>query len=417
MTTLPPIASAPTTFIHTADWQLGKPFSRVADEESRARLRQERLDAVRRIGDLARERRASFVVVAGDLFDSNRPTNRTVSEACDAIASIGVPVHVIPGNHDHAGPGSIWEQDFFLAESRERAPNLKVHLAAQPIEESGCILLPCPLHRRQAASDPCGWIRDFDFASLDGRPRILIAHGSTVDFKGEQDEEDLAVQPNFIQLEHLPTSELDYVALGDWHGFAKAGNKAWYAGSHETDRFPKAGQTTGHVAVVRVGRGAAPEVEPARTGRTRWLVHEETFSGDAGPATLHDLLNQLTQEPGRQWVLLKLSLAGSLGLAAHAELDARLRSWQAALLDLRLDRNVAIEPSEAEIEALVARPDDPLIGHVARELVARRAASGDTSGGDTSGGNDGPIAATALAMLYQLASIHIASSGAAGGDA
>jgi hypothetical protein len=125
-------------------------------------------------------------------------------------------------------------------------------------------------------------------------------------------------------------------------------------------------------------------------------VHAETFSGDAGPATLHDVLNQLTQETGRQWVLLKLSLSGSLGLAAHADLEARLRSWQAALLDLRLDRNVAIEPSEAEIDALVACPDDPLIGHVARELVVRRKA----------GGEDGPIAAAAIALLHQLAGGH-----------
>jgi metallophosphoesterase superfamily enzyme len=165
------------TFIHTADWQLGKPFSRVADEEGRVRLRQERIDAVRRIGDVVRERNAAFVVVAGDLFDSNRCTNRTIADACAAIGSIGVPVHVIPGNHDHAGAGSIWEQEFFLAESRERAPNLRVHLEARPVEESGCVLLPCPLHRRQTASDPCGWIRDLDWNVFSDWPRILIAHG------------------------------------------------------------------------------------------------------------------------------------------------------------------------------------------------------------------------------------------------
>ena len=282
-----------TTFIHTADWQLGKPFSRVADEGSRVRLRQERIAAVRRIGDLARERQAAFVVVAGDVFDSNHATNRTISDACDAIASIGVPVHVIPGNHDHAGPGSVWEQDFFVAESRERAPNLRVHLAARPVAESGCILLPCPLHRRQAASDPCGWLRDLDWTAFGAAPRILVAHGSTRDFSGERDEEDLPGQPNFIHLEHLPLADLDYVALGDWHGLVQAGDKAWYSGSHETDRFPKTGQTTGHVAVVRVGRGVRPAVEAVPTGRTRWLVHEETFSGDKGPALLHDVLNRV----------------------------------------------------------------------------------------------------------------------------
>jgi DNA repair exonuclease SbcCD nuclease subunit len=381
-----------TTFIHTADWQLGKPFSRVADEGSRVRLRQERIAAVRRIGDLARERQAAFVVVAGDVFDSNHATNRTISDACDAIASIGVPVHVIPGNHDHAGPGSVWEQDFFVAESRERAPNLRVHLAARPVAESGCILLPCPLHRRQAASDPCGWLRDLDWTAFGAAPRILVAHGSTRDFSGERDEEDLPGQPNFIHLEHLPLADLDYVALGDWHGLVQAGDKAWYSGSHETDRFPKTGQTTGHVAVVRVGRGVRPAVEAVPTGRTRWLVHEETFSGDKGPALLHDFLNRVTQEPGRGQVLLKLKLSGSVSLAAHAELEAMLRSWDAGLLDLRLDRAVTIEPSQEELDALVASPEGPLIGHVAGELVALR----------DRGGDEAAVARTALGLLHEL---------------
>lgn len=379
------------TFIHTADWQLGKPFSRVSDETSRARLRQERIDAVCRIGDVVREKNAAFVVVAGDLFDSNRCTNRTIADACAAIGSIGVPVHVIPGNHDHAGPGSIWEQNFFIAESRERAPNLRVHLEAGPVEESGCVLLPCPLHRRQTASDPCDWVRHLDLSRFSDRPRVLVAHGSTLDFSGERDEEDLPGQPNFIQLENLPLAELDYVALGDWHGFVQAGDKAWYSGSHETDRFPKTDQRTGHVAVVRIGRGTSPVVEPASTGRMRWLVHEETFSSEAGPAMLHDFLNGLTQESGRQQVLLKLRLAGSLGLEAHSRLEAMLRSWDAGLLDLRLDRNVTIEPSDEEIDVLTASPDDPLIGHVARELVALR----------DRGGEDADIARTAMALLHE----------------
>lgn len=380
-----------TTFIHTADWQLGKPFSRVADEGSRARLRQERIDAVRRIGDVARNHRAAFVVVAGDVFDSNLVTNRTISDACDAIASIGVPVHVIPGNHDHAGPGSVWEKEFFRFESRARAPNLRVHLDARPVEETDCTLLPCPLQRRQAASDPCGWLNALDLAALGTGPRILIAHGSTQNFSGEQDEEDVQGQHNFIQLDTLPLADLDYVALGDWHGLVQVGGKAWYSGSHETDRFPKTGQTTGHVAVVHVGRGTAPVVEPVATGRTRWLLHEETFSGDAGPVLLHDFLNHMTADAGRRQVLLKLRLTGALSLAAHAELETVLRSWDAGLLDLRLDRDVTIEPSEAELELLVSSPGDPLIAHVAGELVARRG----------SGGEEAAVATTALALLHE----------------
>jgi len=380
------------TFIHTADWQLGKPFERVADPEKRTLLRQERLDAVRRIGAVAREKKASFVVVAGDIFDSNFPTPSVVSAACEAIASIGVPVYVIPGNHDHAGPESVWEQAFFRAESRERAPNLRVLLDFAAVDAGGCVLLPCPLHRRHVVGDPCAWLGAVDSSALGDLPRVVIAHGSTVDFSGESDDDDAPGQPNFIDLDRLPMSAVDYVALGDWHGFARAGDKTWYSGSHETDRFPKTDQVTGHVACVRVGRGLPPTVEGVPTGRTRWLVHEATFSSAEGPALLDAELRSATEAAGASQVLLSLTLRGSLGLEGHAALDALITHWTARLRDLRLDREVRVVPTSEEIDRLVSGEAGPVIAHVAGELV-RLLKAGDATG----------VAGAAVATLHRLA--------------
>jgi hypothetical protein len=379
--------------IHTADWQLGKPFSRVADDAKRMRLQEQRIAAIKRIGEVVRARNAAFVVVAGDVFDSNSPTNTTVSDACAAIDSIGVPVYVIPGNHDHAGPGSVWSQPFFLRVSRDRSPNLRVLLDTTPVEEEGYVLFPCPLSRRQTSEDPCAWIRSHDFTSLDDRPRIVLAHGSTLNFRQDGDEEDGGRQANFIELDRLPLSEIDYVALGDWHGMVQAGDKAWYSGSHETDRFPKEGQRTGHVAVVEVRRGGAPVVEPVQTGHTRWLEHTATFATDAGPAALKDALDQLVGDAERSLSLLKLSLGGSLGLVGHSELAATLEEWQAALLDLRRDGSVAVAPTADEIAALVHTTANPLIAHVARELQSQI----------TGGGEEAALAGTAIALLHEFA--------------
>ena len=94
-------------FIHTADWQLGKPFASIRDESKRNQVQQERLQAVQRLAAVVKDSGAAFVLVAGDLFDSSQATKSTVSAACAAIGSLGVPVWVIPGNHDHgaqAGP-------------------------------------------------------------------------------------------------------------------------------------------------------------------------------------------------------------------------------------------------------------------------------------------------------------------------
>ena len=80
------------TFVHTADWQLGKPYAGIEDSQKRALLQNERLAAIKRMGELARERGAGFVVVAGDLLDSPTATKATVAAACGAIGALAMPV-------------------------------------------------------------------------------------------------------------------------------------------------------------------------------------------------------------------------------------------------------------------------------------------------------------------------------------
>ena len=52
-------------FLHTSDWQLGMTrwFLREGDGEAQARYSADRLEAVRRLGRLAQERGAEFIVV------------------------------------------------------------------------------------------------------------------------------------------------------------------------------------------------------------------------------------------------------------------------------------------------------------------------------------------------------------------
>ena len=95
-------------FIHTADWQIGKPFAGIGDQYKRSLVQNARIDAIKRIAVVAQDQSARFVLVAGDLFDSPSADKTTVAEACSAIGGIGAPVYVIPGNHDHGGPGSLW---------------------------------------------------------------------------------------------------------------------------------------------------------------------------------------------------------------------------------------------------------------------------------------------------------------------
>ncbi|MFM7676086.1 MAG: exonuclease SbcCD subunit D [Synechococcus sp.] len=179
----------PLRFLHTADWQLGKPYARVADPDKRARLRQERLAAIGRLGAVAQQQGAAFIAVAGDLFDSPQPTRADVSAACSAIGALALPVLVIPGNHDHGDAGSLWQESYFLEERAQLAPNLTVLLERQPFPLAPLglpgVVLPCPLLRRAEPLDPTAWLRSLDFSPWAAEPRLVLAHGSIQGFGGD----------------------------------------------------------------------------------------------------------------------------------------------------------------------------------------------------------------------------------------
>lgn len=367
-------------FLHTADWQLGKPFASVADDAKRFRLQEQRVATIRGLAGLVAESGAAFVLVAGDLFDSPHVTKPTVSAACAAIGALNVPVLAIPGNHDHGGGGSIWEQEFFLREQQQLAPNLRVLLTPGPVLLESAIVFPAPLLRRHDPGDPTAWIRHaaLDPALPADLPRIVLAHGSIQGFDSRAgDDDDLNAPVNWLDLAALPPDAIDYIALGDWHGTKQVGPKAWYCGTPETDRFPKGGDhDPGNILKVTIARGAPPVVGKIPTSRFRWLDCAFRFADDASLAVLATRLGEMTgATPGE--CLLLLTLEGTLGIEAAAGLESLLESWQSRLIRLKLDHQVTIAPSADEIAALTRRAEDPLIAAVATELVGRCQTDGD----------------------------------------
>ncbi|KAF0095628.1 MAG: metallophosphoesterase [Puniceicoccaceae bacterium 5H] len=358
-------------FLHTADWQLGKPYGRIQDLDKRARARQERVEAVRRMTALVREHEASCVVVAGDLFDSSTVDKSTVSAGLSAIGGLEVPVLVIPGNHDHGGPGGIWEQDFFNRERASLAPNLTVWLEAKPVAAHGAIWFPCPLLRRQEQADATAWLRDPEVFAQGGAahlPRVVVAHGSTMDFGSQAEAEDDEAAATHLNLDRLPMEACDYVALGDWHGTKQAGPKAWYAGTPEPDRFPKGSDyAPGQVLLVEVERRQAPRVTALSTGRLAWHQREHRLEGsEALPELERELTTQLGQRA--QEDCLWLRLRGHVGLEGRKALDSLLDTLKARLLRLKLSDSVALTPTDDEIAALTTG-EDPLIASVAQHFI------------------------------------------------
>ena len=163
--------------LHTADWQIGKPYRWVDDGQKQARLQQERVEVVGRIAEIVLQEKVDVVLVAGDLFDSSTVPAATVMEVLEVVGSMSCPVLVIPGNHDHGGVGGIWRREDLQRHMQDRAPNLQLLLASAPVLVAGITVLPCPLLRQHESRNPLLWLEQLDWQTLDASaPRVVLAH-------------------------------------------------------------------------------------------------------------------------------------------------------------------------------------------------------------------------------------------------
>ncbi|QQR90002.1 MAG: metallophosphoesterase [Myxococcales bacterium] len=362
-------------FVHSSDWQLGMPFN-WAEGDAGAKLRALRMEGIDRLGELAKEKQAQFILVAGDLFDANTVSERIVIEACERIAALPVPVFVIPGNHDHGGPGSIYRHDSF---GKNKPENMTVMTEKEPLtcQDWQVCFFPAPLLQRHEAHDPTEHI-----TAESGEPgffRIGIAHGSIRRFDQSGD----GTVYNLIDPRRAKLAKLDYLALGDWHGTEQIDARTWFSGAHEPTNFK--GNDTGNALLVRISEvGAVPEVEKLHVAKSQWL--HQSFS----------LFNREDIEALRQWItnldsprhaLLELELKGALSLADLSEVDELVRELSHRLLVLRTERRALLPAaSEDELDALAA---DGYV-RMAVERLRELQGSGDVA------------AARALQLLHQL---------------
>lgn len=347
-------------FIHSADWQLGKSFGRF-ENDVRSALGDARFDVIDTLGNAASEHGAQHVLVAGDVFDTEGPDDRTIVQALSRMGRHVCNWWLLPGNHDSARNGGLWDR------LRNHAPErIAVLTTPEPKEiETGVWLLPAPLEYRHNIEDPT---ECFDSMETPGATlRIGLAHGSIRDF-GTQGE-----TKNKIAPDRARTSRLDYLALGDWHGTLCVDGRTWYAGTPETDKFQR--DDPGHSLVVDLSPNSEPKVTAIRTGRYQWLIRDWLISDEAAFNAQCNLLLSAIDAPT---TLLRLSLAGITSLTDRIAILGRLENelgHQLRYLDIREDDLVG-RPSEEDIANLAV---EGILGEAARMLNAQIDASGDNA--------------------------------------
>jgi DNA repair exonuclease SbcCD nuclease subunit len=324
-------------FIHTADWQIGKPFRNFGDKESV--LRQARLAAIETIGRLAVAEGAGHVLVAGDLYDTEAPSQKTLLEPLERMRNFAaVSWHVISGNHDYHRGNGVWDR----ARAQGLPTNVQLHLAPEVAElGDDAVLLPAPLRRKSEVNDLTAWMDSAETAP--GKIRIGLAHGSVQGFDSGGEAN------NPIAADRAKKAGLDYLALGDWHRTLQIGPATWYAGTPEADRFNS--QEIGQALLVEIAAPGAPaRVTVHRTGAYRWLSQREELSG---AADLDGLEARLRALPDLTALLMRLDVQGTLDLTARADLERRLGALEAAMFWLQTDlAGLHLRPTLADLEKI-----------------------------------------------------------------
>jgi DNA repair exonuclease SbcCD nuclease subunit len=297
-------------FVHTSDLHLGRRFSNMP-EEIRGRLQEARHAVLARLAQAAREHGARHVLVAGDVFDSETPSDPVWRQALAAMgAERDAQWLLLPGNHDSLAAEALWERI-----ARQAPPNVTPLLEARVSELTpGAALLAAPATRRYPGRDLTEAMDAM--ATPEGALRVGLAHGAVQSF-GEEDARDV------IAPDRAERARLDYLALGDWHGQVRIGPRTWYSGAPERDRFRHGGRGA-CLAVALAGPGAPPEVEPVETGVLDWTEAAlELLPGADAEAALAELL---PAPAARRDTLLRVRASGRAGLAQR---DALIRAADA----------------------------------------------------------------------------------------
>lgn len=329
-------------FLHSADWQIGKVF-RFVDDSTMGLLQEARLAAITKLGEKAVELGANHVLVAGDVYDMEALSPRSLNQPMERMRKFGeVTWHLMPGNHDPHRPHGLWDQLM-----RRGVPeNVFVHLSAEPriFERDRFAVLPAPLHYRRTLQDPTVYMDNAE--TPHGIIRVALAHGTVRGFGS--DDKDV---PNFISPNRPNSAGLAYLALGDWHGQKKINDKVWYSGTHEIDAFDVEGG--GQALLVEIeGADAAPVVTPVEIGHYRWMTFRQQINSreeiDALVATLRGSGGDLNR------TLVRLLVEGAVSLQDRQYFEEQvIEQVSAAFCYLRVDdMRLFPSPSEEDLDQI-----------------------------------------------------------------
>ena len=367
-------------FLHTSDWQLGM-TRHFLQGEAQHRFAQARLDAIRNLGKIAKEKECAFIVVAGDVFETNQVNRQTIGRAAEALQACEVPVYLLPGNHDPIYHGSVFRSTAF---KRQCPPHVHVFEGTEPYYPvEGVAVYGAPWRSNKPTED----LVASAIGTLDKSQstyRILVGHGGISSLAPSLED------PALVWLDPaekaIREGTIHYLALGDRHSLTSVGStgRIYYSGAPEPTDYRE--ENPGKTLVVTLDSDSI-DVEEVHVGT--WQFHSLAFRLESGE-DLTQMQEDLMAIPSKERGIVKLQLVGSLDLQQWAQLEKikdDARTVFAAVEDWDRHTDLHLIPRDTDFSDL------GLTGYAAE---ARDRLLEQCQGGD-------PIAEDALRLLLRMA--------------
>ena len=162
------------------------------------------------------------MLLAGDIYDSNRVSDRAIEGSVAWFESLEIPVVILPGNHDCYDDRSVYRRSPFV--DSERIKVLCESAGSSVSLFGGELRVWGRAHPNHGAA-----MRPLEGAPTErtARWQVAMAHGHLV--RSEHDRR----RSYQIETKEIDEGDQDYVALGHWDIFFQVDSQtpAYYSGS------------------------------------------------------------------------------------------------------------------------------------------------------------------------------------------
>lgn len=347
--------------IHAADLHLGYAFSGLPSAV-RYTLKNDEPRQMARLVDLCLKEEVDALILAGDVFEVDRPERETVRLLKDALSQLneaGIYVFISPGNHDPLWPDSVWAETSW--------PDKTIIFGLETDHYEWKAKRALFFGKAFAAkTEKVALLDERDLSLSDKKFNILCLHGDVV-------SDGQITYYNPIRKRLLDVKNLDYAALGHVHRRVQEEAQHWpypqaaYAGTWRGRGFDETGRhgvylvsLTKDLATIDVIFpppvhliDVGPHLTFVPLDRHPFITLEVRRKGEAFSADdISDAMEHRARQLGvkREDALWKIILTGDYG-AFRPSLRHLTAPLEAANLYLQvIDLSTAKPEDEAELE-------------------------------------------------------------------